>query len=143
MKPPYFFPEVTEESLKYVSLREEDIILIKRLKNTLVRSQLYAEAAILRDLEKQIMNILDAMAQHGFKPKLQDDGERVYTITEVTVMLGLATRPLKETISHYEELSRTAIVDHVAKLMKEIDELKKQIPQPEKKNEPEDFKPGY
>ena len=124
----HYFPELREESLKSVSLREEDVVLLKRLKNVLVRSQLYAEAAYLRDLEKRFMEIIEAMAQHGFKPRpAPESEEKVYTLSEVTTMLNLATTPLKKTINHYEELSRTAIVDHVATLMKVIDEQRKEI----------------
>lgn len=120
-----FFSPITEESLKYCTLREEDIILLKRLKNSLVRSQLYAEAAVLRDIEKQMTQILEAMAVHGFKPKtIPQSEEKVYSIAEVRVMLGLATHPLKKTIEFYEELSRNAIVDQVGGMFKQIHELR-------------------
>lgn len=137
-----WFPEITEEQLKHIYLCDEDIVLIKRLKYVLVKSALYAEAMYLRDLENQIFFIMDKMGTHGFKSKSlpSETVEKVYTVEEVNVMLGLATKPLKDVISNYEEISRAAIIDHVSKLMEEINELKKQIPQSSK--ELEDIKPS-
>lgn len=137
---PSYFPflsELGEETLKHSRLTEQDIIPLRHLKNVLVKSQLYEEAAYLRDLEKQVERILNAMASHGYIPEIKTDNkeEKVYSIADVNVMLSLATNPLKQTILHYEEVSRTAIVDHVARLIKENEELKIQIPKPEEKKE--------
>jgi hypothetical protein len=121
-----YFSKITEESLKYIYLTDNDILLIRRIKNTLVKSQLYAEAAALRDIEKQMIVIMDAMSKHGYKPKpLPESDEKIYSIDDVTQMLNLATAPLKKTLQEYEELSRTAIIDHVAGLIKINEELRK------------------
>lgn len=120
------FPEINDNELKYVTFCEEDMIYIKRLKNILVKSQLYPEAAHLRDLENRMLETLDRMTELGFKPKPSHEStEMLFSSHEVNVMLELATLPLRNSMKQYEEMTRTAIVDHVARLMKEISELKK------------------
>ena len=120
------FPEINDNELKYVTFCEEDMIYIKRLKNILVKSQLYPEAAHLRDLENRMLEILDRMTELGFKPKPSHEStEMLFSSHEVNVMLELATLPLRNSLKHYEELSRTAIIDRVAGLMKINEELRK------------------
>lgn len=125
MNTQYYYTDLTDEALKSVTITEDDITILKRIKNALVESKLYEEATYIRNIEKTLTTIVERRIQLGYiQSKNNTPEEKLYSHSEVSYLLEMATQPLKNTLEHYENLSRKIIMEHVAALIKENDELK-------------------
>lgn len=116
--------------LRYSIITEEDLITLKGLKNILVKSQLYAEAAVLRDLEKRMMQIIELGKVHGYPTerslekwrKELFDGQKFYSQSDVNNLIELTSKPLKDALARYEESVRVLIDKNITGLITQIHE---------------------
>lgn len=116
--------------LRYSIITEEDIITLKGLKNILVKSQLYAEAAVLRDLEKRMIQIIELGKVHGYPSerslekwrKELFDGQKFYSQSDVNNLIELTSKPLKDALARYEESVRVLIDKNITGLITQIHE---------------------
>lgn len=121
---------INVNELRYSILTEEDLITLKGLKNILVKSQLYHEAAVLRDLEKRMMEIIELGKIHGYPTeryldkwrKELFDGQKFYSQSDVNNLIELTSKPLKDALAKYEESVRVLIDKNIKGLITEIHE---------------------
>jgi hypothetical protein len=121
---------INVNELRYSILTEEDLVTLKGLKNILVKSQLYHEAAVLRDLEKRMMEIIELGKIHGYPTeryldkwrKELYDGQKFYSKTDVNNLIELTSKPLKDALAKYEESVRHLIDKNITGLITQIHE---------------------
>lgn len=125
--------EINYNELKYSVLTEVDIITLHRLKDILIRSQLYEEAAILRNLEKRMIQIIDAAKEQGFPTprKIEEIGKQnsdvYYSFSEVKKLIDLATTPIKNVLTRYETSMKSLIDLNIRELIIENHKIKERV----------------
>lgn len=121
---------INTKELEFSILTEADIATLHRLKDVLVKSQMYQEAAILRDLEKRMITIIEEAKKLGYPTsrKLEkariDLNDQYYSHAELMSIVELTTKPLKDALTRYEDSMKTLIDHNLRVLITENHKLK-------------------
>jgi len=115
---------MTENDVKSFCLDQSDLDLIKRIKNRLVKSQLYDEAAQVRDLEGRLTQVISQLVGMGYVlPSLKgEEKEKIFSRQDVKSLIELTNKPLRDALQRYENSVKTLIDQNISGLMTTIHE---------------------
>jgi len=110
---------MSENDVKSICIDQSDLELLKSIKTRLVKSQLYDEAAKVRDLEKRLTELITDLIGMGYVlPSLKgEEQEKIFSRHDVRKLIDLTNKPLKEALQRYEDSMKLLIEQHVAGLM--------------------------